>query len=118
MTKEDFSALFLKCARQALADAQRRLGVPLSDDFEVELHGAGLSGEIVSRERAVELMYAGENLFYICIDIAVKAVIKGKAILFTRISGHEPSSFERTWNTPPGNGPFIIMEALNISVVD
>jgi hypothetical protein len=118
MNKQEFAELFLRCARQALASAQKQLGVPLSDDFDIELHGAGVPGELVSQRRAVDLMYVGEGLFYRIIDIGVKAVIKGKAILFVRISAHQPSSFEQTWNTPKGNGPFKIIEPTNIHVDD
>jgi hypothetical protein len=116
MNKQEFGQLFLRCARQALASTQKQLDVPLADDFDIELHGAGISGELISCDRAVELMYIGENLFYRIIDIGVKAVIKNRAIIFARISAHHPLSFEETWNTPKGNGPFKIIETKNIHV--
>ena len=118
MLKQEFTELFLKCAHDALAYAEKKLGMPLSDDFDVELHGAGVSGEIISRDRALELLYLGEDRFWRIIDVGVKAVVGGKPRLFVRSSGHEPSSFEETCNTPPGNGPFKVVELLNIHVED
>jgi len=116
MRKDEFGELFVRCARQVLANAQQQFDVPMSDDFDVELHGAGLTGQVVDQDRAVDLMYLGKDLFYRIIDIGVKAVVKNRPILFVRISAHEPAEFRQTWNTPKGNGPFKIIAPSNMRI--
>lgn len=118
MNKAEFQQLFLDNVRQALGYAEQETSRHVSDEFDVELHGAGISGEIISPVRAVDLMYVGEDRFYRIIDIGVKAVIKDRAVVFVRISDHHPSSFRDTWNTPKGNGPFKVIEPANIQVKD
>jgi hypothetical protein len=118
MNKDDFTSLFLISVRQALAEAQKRISVPFSQEFDIELHGGGVPGKITPLHRVVDIMYLGEELFYVIIDVGVKAIIKRKPIVFVRISDHEPSSFEKTWNTPRGNGPFKVIEAVNIHIDD
>jgi hypothetical protein len=119
MTKEEFRELFLKNVRLALADAKRQVDIPLSSEFDIELHGGGVPGEIITLERAVDVMYLGENLFYPFIDIGVVAVTKGRPRIFVRITGYPPSAFDLTWNTPKGNGPFRVLGAAsNLRVED
>ena len=116
MDKNKFANLFRQCSMRALEDAQRRLNMVLSDDFDVELHGAGVSGDIILRDRAIDLMYISEDKFYRVIDIAVKRVVTNRAVLFVRISAHEPSSFQHTWNAATGFGPFKVIESKSIKI--
>jgi hypothetical protein len=114
MHKEEFAQLFLKNVQAALAEAETRLGVAFAPEFEIEFHGCGVPGDTISPQRAVDIMYLGEDRFYRIVDIGVKSVTKNKATIFVRVSGHRPSSFEETWNTPKGNGPFKIIESMSL----
>jgi hypothetical protein len=118
LTKDEFEELFTRSARAAIADAETRLGRSLPTEFDVELHGAGVSGEMASRERAVDLMYINNDTFYRLIDIAVKAIHRDRPLLFARISSHPPSTFDKTWNTPKGNGPFKVLTSNQIPITD
>jgi len=42
----------------------------------------------------------------VVIDVAVLKVEPNQSTVFIRVSGHKPSEFGKTWNTPKGNGVF------------
>lgn len=117
MRKEEFTRLFLTSAREAITRARERIGISLNtDQFDVEFHGAGYSGKLMHRDRAIDLVYLDEKRFYRIIDVGVKAVRKSSALLFVRISGHEPSDFAQTWNAATGGGPFKIIDSRDIRI--
>jgi len=55
--------------------------------------------------------------FFRVINVAVRRVSKDAAVVFMGISGHAPTSFDQTWNQPPGSGPFKQVLSDEISVV-
>jgi hypothetical protein len=113
MDKVQFRQLFLRSVHQALESAQKGIGTQLSNDFEIELHGGGIPGEIVSQNHAVDIMYLGANKFYRIVDVGVKYIdSNNRARVFVRIGDHPPSNFDDTWNNPAGNGPFKVIEPL------
>lgn len=116
MDKNEFEALFGRNIKLALTKASAFLGRPLPDLYEIELHGAGVRGDTVSFDKAMELIYLGETIFYRVIDIAVKQVKSDRCKVFVRISDHPPSSFGETWNMPEGNGPFKVLDPVKIDV--
>lgn len=116
MSKNEFKRLFIANTLRALGFAEGILGRTLSREFTIELHGEGIPGQIVSMDRAIDIMYIDENQFHPIIDIGVKEVRADKAIVFVRISAHEPRDFEHTWNSPKGSGPFKVIEPMHIEV--
>jgi hypothetical protein len=117
MDKESFKSLFLDCVKEAIRRAQITTGIQ-PDSFDIELHGGGISGRIVTVNEALDRIYINDHSFYRVIDIGVKAFHKGNWVIFTRISGHPPGSIIETWNTPEGNGPFKLIDPLHIEVQD
>jgi hypothetical protein len=115
MDKESFKKLFIDSVREAIRRARGIVDVQF-DSFDIELHGRGISGRIATVSEALERIYINEHSFYRVIDIGVKALHKGKWVIFVRISGHPPASFAETWNTPEGNGPFKVIDPLHIEV--
>lgn len=79
---------------------------PVPNDLQISLHGAGHAGDLLSPSEALDELFPDENKFYRIIDVAVIAVSDQFTRVFVRASGHEPGSFEQTWNDPPGSGPF------------
>jgi hypothetical protein len=63
-------------------------------------------------------MYLDEDIFHRVIDIGVKSIVRGSPVVFVRISGHAPSSFDNAWNSPRGSGPFEIIEPFKIDIID
>jgi hypothetical protein len=118
VNKNDFRALFLVNVGRALEKASISLGALLPNEFDIELHGGGVPGNFTSLNDAIDLMYLGDGGFYGIIDVGVKSVVKGKPIVFVRICDHEPTSIDKTWNTPKGNGPFKVIEPMKINIVD
>ena len=113
MDKSEFQQLFLHTVHRALENVSRGIGIPLSAEFDIELHGGGVPGEIISQDRAVDIMYLGEDKFYRVIDVGVKHIdSNNRARVFVRISSHQPSTFENTWNDPPGTGPFKVIDPM------
>jgi hypothetical protein len=113
MDKAEFTRIFLQNVHHAIDAAQKVKYARLSYDFEIELHGGGIGGDLISVDRAVDIMYLGPTTFYRIIDISVKRVDeRNRPTMFVRISSHRPSTFDRTWNNPPGNGPFKILEPM------
>ena len=106
MTLEAFSALFRQALEMAARTAEAHLGRVIPRRFEIVLYGAGRYGTVLDPDGAVAALYVGPDRFFRIIDVAVTAVAANKSTVFVRASGHEPASFEKTWNDPPGQGPF------------
>ncbi len=118
LTKQEFRLLFENALEVALQNADVKLGRRIPRTMQILLHGAGYSGAMFDVTKATDILYLGENLFYTCIDVAVLEVRKEVTVLFVRASGHTPTIFERTWNNPPGSGPFKQLVAQTIKVSD
>ena len=109
MDKIMFRELFVKNINKAILNIESMSSKPIPRNFEVELHGAGVSGALFTIDEAVDRIYISDNLFYLVIDVGVKTVSDEICRLFVRISDHDPASFDRTWNSPLGNGPFKVL---------
>jgi hypothetical protein len=108
MNKDQFKELFLRSVQRAVENAKNSsLEWPV--DFHIELHGAGVPGEIISLNDALNKMYLGDDLFYRIIDVGVKVRENKEVIVFVRISNHNPTDFSGTWNEPEGSGPFKVV---------
>src|SRR5262245_25234681 len=117
MDKDEFRQLFVCTVHRAFEAVQKQIEILPSADFEIELHGGGVSGEIVSQDRAVDIMYLGAKKFYRVIDVGVKSVDSNNRVrVFVGISSHQPSSFDDTWNDPPGNGPFKVIVPVTLKM--
>lgn len=114
MTKDEFKRLFLEIANQAIDQARLVTSKKVPSNFVVEMHGAGMSGRLMTSDEAIEIMYIDEKTFYRFIDVGVKRICDTESLLFVRVSGHEPGTFDNTWNTPKGNGPFKVIVPLEI----
>ncbi len=106
MNREEFRDLFTSALDEAFKNAERLLGISLSDNVKIELYGAGHSGDIVDLETATDSLFLGENLFFVVIDVSVIKISSDSTIIWVAASGHPPVPFEKTWNDPPGRGPF------------
>jgi len=106
MTKAEFEQRFKDALEEAACLADEQLGRRVPRHFVVELHGAGHSKDRVSAADAADALFLGDDLFYRIIDFGVVEVSPNTTTVFVRASDHEPSSWDRTWNTPPGSGPF------------
>jgi hypothetical protein len=115
MNKDEFRTLFHKNVDAAIESAAKRINIkPLST--EIELYGANMSGKIMTIEEALDFLYLSEDRFYPTIDISVKSVRNTTFTIFVRISARNPVEFNKTWNTPEGNGPFKILEAIDVKI--
>jgi hypothetical protein len=118
LTRREFAERFHRALEEAAQLAAGEVGHAIPRTFLVELHGAGYSRVEMTPEAAVEALYLGGTLFYRIIDIAVIAVSASTSTVFVRASGHEPSTWDRTWNDPPGSGPFKQLVAARIRLTD
>ncbi|HTB43270.1 MAG TPA: hypothetical protein VK741_06560 [Acetobacteraceae bacterium] len=105
MTKTEFHELFLRALNIAADNAEAKLAEQIPRSFVVELHGAGCDGRSVPVDEAVTRIYLGGDRFYRIIDVAVTEILPGKTVVFARVSGHEPASYDHTFD-PAGLGPF------------
>jgi hypothetical protein len=118
MDKQEFGQLFFNSLTESARNAEERLGKPIVRAFEIELHGAGYSGMCFTPDHALDALFLDENHSYRIIDIAVIEIHPAQTRIFVRASAHRPSSFEKTWNQPPGAGPFKQILAEDIRVFD
>jgi hypothetical protein len=116
MTKQEFEELFRRALEIAAQNAEGKLGREVPRDFQIRLYGAGHSGDLLRPEFVVDKLYLGDNKCYLIIDVAVIEISNNYTTIFMRISQHEPGPFERTWNNPPGSGPFKQLFAKNIKI--
>jgi hypothetical protein len=114
MDKKTFKHLFLKNVEEAVLRAEHIFAKKIPHDLPIELHGGGARGEIFSVDEALNYMFIEENIFYQIIDIGI--VFKDSYKVFVRISAHAPSAFQDTWNSPIGNGPFKVLEPMNLGI--
>ncbi len=106
MQFDEFKQLFASALEIAAENAEGELGREISRSYEIILHGAGHSGDIVDPDKAAIDLFIDEERFYRVIDIAVQQVSSEVSRVFVRVSGHKPVPFDETWDTPKGSGPF------------
>ena len=118
MRKNEFKSLFLRVLEEASQEVEIKMGIQISRNFEIRLYGAGSSNLPLDIDAALNLLYISEEQFYRIIDVSIIAIGKDKTQVFVRTSDHKPSSFEKTWNTPHGYGPFKQLIAKDIKLIN
>jgi hypothetical protein len=118
MIKQEFQQRFEAALEAAVQNAERQLHRSVSRQLHIRLYDADHAGDLLTVNQATDALYVGENLFYRIIDLAVIEVSSQITVLFVRVSGHAPSTFEQTWNDPPGSGPFKQLLAKTIKVIE
>lgn len=106
MKREEFKQLFTSVLDEAVSNTERLLNISLSKNRRIELHGAGHPGDIVDPEAALDSLYLGEDRFWVVVNVGVKEIAPNSTTIWVAASGHHPVPFEKTWNNPPGQGPF------------
>ena len=109
MGREEFAALFHSKIQEAISRSQKMASTTPAV-FEIEFHGAGVPGRIVSFDEAVRRSFVGSDIFHLIIDIGVKRFEMGRWRIFVRVSDHSPGPFDKTWNNPHGSGPFKLLD--------
>lgn len=105
MTRDEFGRYYVRALDVAAVAAEKKLGHPIPRVFRVELHAPGFLGQVVAAEAALDAIFLGVDRFYKIIDVAVKEFSSIDALVFVRVSGHEPVEWAKTWN-PDDLGPF------------
>ena len=118
MTKNEFRSLFFRVLEEVTRETETRLHSEISRIYEIHLYGAGYSDYSLTAEDALNILYIDTEHFYRVIDVCITGINDDLTQVFVRISDHEPSTFERTWNTPPGYGPFKQLIAKEIFYLD
>ena len=106
MTRDAFRILFQSALETAADHAAGILGHAVPHAFEIEMHGLAPASRTLTVDEAFNEIYLEPERFYRVIDLAVLRVSGEVTTIFMRVSGHPPDTFERTWNQPPGSGPF------------
>lgn len=117
MIKDEFTRLFEAAIETAARNAEQKLAHEVPKSFQILLYGGGHSGTLLKPPAAVDILYLGEDKFYLILDVAVVEVNKESTTVFIRASDHRPGTWEQTWNDPVGSGPFkqIISTDIKIS---
>jgi hypothetical protein len=102
----EFTSLLLLVLEDASDSAEVQFQVPIARNFVVELHGSEHAGVPMSTDEAARAVYLGPDIFYRLIDVGVKGTDGKSTTIFMRVSDYPPGPFEKTWNQPPGRGPF------------
>ena len=118
MDKDAFNELFLRIIREAIQQTQVIFARDIPAKFLVELHGAGISYEIMPHQKALDLLYIDDKTFYPIIDVGVKYIKDDTTVLFVRVSAYKLGDFNKTWNSPAGNGPFKVIVPLKLEQHD
>ena len=116
MTFDEFYRLLTQALDEAVKTAEQQLHRKLPANSKVVLHGAGHRGDEMDSLAAAKILYLGNDRFYRIIDVAVIKVGKTENTIFVRASAHSPSTFDKTWNNPPGMGPFKQLVSQKIQV--
>jgi hypothetical protein len=106
MNKVEFARLFRDVVQQAIKNAESRLKSRLPQNARFLLNGWGSEHPTMDETDTLEQLYINEHSFYRIIDIGVIRFNEEYVFIVARRSGHEPTSFDKTWNDPKGLGPF------------
>ena len=110
MTKDEFRKLFENHLEIAIKLAEEELKFKLPSNRKIALFGLGYSynspKDLINFSEALDALYISDEKYFVFIDIAVLDIVEDSVVFFVRPSGHRPRTFDKTWNTPPGNGPF------------
>lgn len=118
MNKEEFKKLFVRSLEIAAHNAEEFLGFKVSRNFKILLYGAGHSGLIITPNKALDVLYLGQDKFFRIVDLSVTEASKNYTTVFLRVSSHEPSNFDSTWNDPKGSGPFKQLIPIEIKITE
>jgi hypothetical protein len=114
----EFRRVFDATLEAAARAAEHDLGYPVPRHFKIRLSRVTGADSLVDIETAFDKLYLGDEEFFAMIDVFIRALRDDFLELEMRVTGHESVPFERTWNRPPGAGPFKFMnvseESLNI----
>ena len=116
MKKDDFKKIFEEALEEAARFADSVLEQKVPRAFQIKLYGAGVSGDLLPPDIACDKIYLNSEEFYRIIDVSLVEVGSQTSTIFVRVSGHKPSKFEETWNTPKGKGPFKQLASIPIKV--
>jgi len=114
VTKSEFGALLLRSLEAAAESAERRLGIAISRNLEIQFEGFSPHPRKLTGDQAVDELYVGPDRFYRVVNVGVVEVRKERTVVSMCVSGHPPSSFADTWNQPNGAGPFKQIEWADI----
>ena len=118
MDQEEFARRFFAALDATAEEADMTLGRSVPRAFRILLHGAGHPGELMSSEAALAELYLGPERSYRIIDFGVVEVSPSFTTIFVRASAHHPAGYQRTWNQPPLYGPFKLVTAQNVRILD
>lgn len=105
MTFEEFKKLFNDAIEEASLNAENKLGRLIPRSFLFQYHGPGRESNKrdFTFEEVLNRIFLSEEKFFRIIDVAVIAVTPTSSVVFVRVSGHEPSTLDKTFY---GNSPF------------
>jgi hypothetical protein len=81
-------------------------GSPIPRNFKVEIRGLGGVNNPLSPDQAFDVLYLGDEQYYLIIDVTVSGVSDEYIVVRMQVTGHGPGIFAKTWNRPEGAGPF------------
>ena len=116
MERQQVAELFGSALEDAARNAEAEIERSVPREFEIELHGAGHSRALLDPHAVLDILYLGPDRSYRVIDLAVTAVGPHRTRGFVRVSGHQPGSWDQTWNDPLGSGPFHQLNAERIAI--
>jgi hypothetical protein len=117
MTRAEFHRVFRRAIEAALSFADGELPQPAPRTVEVELHGAGNRGQVMTADDAADRLFIAPDRFYRIVDVGVKAVSRTRTTVFVRASDHALGTWQETWD-PDGDGPFKQILPGRIQVAD
>jgi len=113
MNKDEFAIRF-RAELDSAADAvEHELGGRVARAYDIA-YGDPRQRPLIDVEGAIEMLARDAPRFPRIIDISVVGLRDGATLVFVRPSGHTPSTWEETWNVPPGRGPFKTLVASEV----
>jgi hypothetical protein len=114
----EFRRVFDATLEAAARASEHVFGHPVPRNFKIKLSGATRTDGPVDVESAFDKLYLGDEEFFAMIDVFLRGLRDDFLELEMMVTGHKPVPFEKTWNRPPGAGPFkfanISKDMLNI----
>lgn len=108
MTKFEFGQLFQRCIERSATVTEETFGRKIPRNYLFECHFREYAGAHIGFSEVLDNIYIDGEHFYVIIDVAIMGVRDDVSLVFVRPSGHQPTSFDKTW-LPNDLGPFKIL---------
>ncbi len=101
MNKEEFRNLFEHALEVAAQNAEKKLGHPVPQQFEIEMHSLSPRTRILKREEVLDEIYLGPDLFFESLTSLSVVSVKTYPLFILLLAGVHPAHWIKHGTSRP-----------------